>query len=130
VHDVEALDHHMTAVVWGEGRKFPASSVGGAVAARVENKVGRVEIIRNDGSVEQITRNVVLTLEPGERFVTRSAGGGGVGAPFARDPEKVRADVVEGFVSVDGAREEYGVVLDEALAVDAEATADLRRGTQ
>ena len=69
------------------------------------------------------------TLEPGERFVTRSAGGGGVGDSFARPPEMVRADVVEGFVSVAGAREEYGVVIDATtLLLDAEATAQLRAG--
>jgi hypothetical protein len=39
----------------------------------------------------------------------------------------VGADVAEGFVSVAGAREEYGVVIDEAtLRVDDEATARLR----
>ena len=119
----------MTAVIWGEGRKYPASSVGGAGAARPEEKVGRVELVRGDGALEKITRNCVVTLEPGERFVTRSAGGGAIGDAFARPPGKVLADVVEGFVSVAGAREEYGVVIDEAtLAVDEEATDRLRDG--
>ncbi len=68
----------------------------------------------------------MLTLEPGERFITRSAGGGSVGDAFVRDPELVRGDVLEGFVSVAAAREEYGVVLDDALAVDEEATFALR----
>jgi N-methylhydantoinase B len=127
VHEVEALDHRMTAVIWGEGRKYPASSVGGANPAWLPEKLGRVEVIRNDGSVEHIDRNSMVVLEPGERFVTRSAGGGAVGNPFARAPEKVRDDVVEGFVSVDGAREEYGVVLDPAtLDIDADATSQLR----
>jgi len=127
VHEVEALDHRMTAVVWGEGRKFPASSVTGATARRPEEKVGRVEVIRNDGSVQRITTNRVLVLEPGERFVTRSAGGGAVGDPFTRPADMVRADVAEGFVSVDGARAEYGVVIDPAtLSVDAAATSRLR----
>jgi N-methylhydantoinase B len=128
VHDVEALDHRMTAIIWGEGRKYPASSVGGARAAWPHEKVGRVEVVRKGGAVERIGRNSVLVLEPGERFVTRSAGGGAVGDPFDRPPEKVRADVVEGFVSVDGAREEYGVVLDaHTFEIDGEATAELRR---
>jgi len=127
VHEVEALDHSMTAVVWGEGRKYPASSVRNARAAWPGEKVGRVEVVRNDGTVEKIGRNCVVTLEPGERFITRSAGGGAVGDPFARAPEKVQADVVEGFVSVDGAREEYGVAIDEqTLAVDLEKTERLR----
>jgi N-methylhydantoinase B len=130
VHEVEALEHTMTAVVWGEGRKYPASSVAGGGSSRPELKVGSVVILRNDGSVEPVTRNCVLTLEPGERFVTRSAGGGSVGDPYARDPESVRADVLEGFVSVEAARDEYGVVLDAALAVDDERTRALRGGSR
>jgi N-methylhydantoinase B len=127
VHEVEALDHRMTAVVWGEGRKYPASSVGGAGAAWPDEKVGRVELVRTGGRVEKVERNCVVTLEPGERFVTRSAGGGGVGDAFARPPEKVLADVVEGFVSVAGARAEYAVCIDEAtLTLDEAATAQLR----
>jgi N-methylhydantoinase B len=128
-HEVEALDHRMTAVVWGEGRKYPASSVAGAGASRPERKVGRVEVVRNDGRRERIERNTVLTLEPGERFVTYSAGGGAVGDPLARAPEAVRRDAIDGFVTVEGAREEYGVALDaETLAIDEAETARLRGG--
>jgi N-methylhydantoinase B len=126
IHEVEALDHRMTAVIWGEGRKFPASSVTGGGSSQPQQKVGTVEILRNDGTVERIGRNCVLSLAPGERFVTRSAGGGSVGNPYARDPESVRADVIEGFVSVDAARDEYGVVLDSTLAVNLRATRALR----
>ena len=127
VHEVEALEHQMTAVVWGEGRKFPASSVsGGGATPAPQSKVGTVEIIRNDGTAESISRNCVLSLAPGERFVTRSAGGGAVGDPLERDPERVRDDVIEGFVSVEAARTEYGVSLDSSLAVDEDATRELR----
>lgn len=126
VHEVEALDHTMTAVVWGEGRTYAASSVAGGGALDAHDKVGRVEILRNDGTVESVSRNCVLTLDPGERFVTRSAGGGAVGDPLLRDPERVRDDVVEGFVSVEGARREYGVELTDDLAVDEGATTALR----
>jgi N-methylhydantoinase B len=128
VHEVEALDHTMTAVVWGEGRTYPASSVAGGGALDTDEKVGRVEILRNGGSVESVTRNCVLSLEAGERFVTRSAGGGAVGDPLLRDPERVRGDVIEGFVSVEGARREYGVVLNDDRTVDESATAALRAG--
>jgi N-methylhydantoinase B len=128
-HEVEALDHRMTAVVWGEGRTYPASSVGGARSVRASEKVARVEIVRRDGTVEPVERNCVLTLEPGERFITRSAGGGAVGVPFERAPEKVVEDVREGFVSCGGARDEYGVVLDDrTFELDLDATARLRGG--
>jgi N-methylhydantoinase B len=56
-----------------------------------------------------------------------TAGGGGWGDPLERDPEKVRWDVMEGFVSLKAAREEYGVALDpNTLDIDLEETARLR----
>jgi len=39
----------------------------------------------------------------------------------------VRQDVLNGYVSLQAAREQYGVVLDEGLAVDWEQTQRLRR---
>ena len=44
-----------------------------------------------------------------------------------RDPEKVRWDVVEGYVSLESARRDYGVVLEPGtLEVDQAATDRLR----
>ena len=40
-----------------------------------------------------------------------SGGGGGFGNPLERDPEQVLADVRAGYVSVEAAQNEYGVVL-------------------
>jgi N-methylhydantoinase B len=57
------------------------------------------------------------------------AGGGGWGNPYERDPERVRMDVVQDYVSPDCAREDYGVALTSELAVDAAATAQLRART-
>ena len=54
--------------------------------------------------------------------IVRTGGGGGWGDPRERDPELVRADVLEEFVSREAAREKYGVVLRGDLTVDAEAT--------
>lgn len=36
-------------------------------------------------------------------------GGGGYGSPFQRDPEKVRWDVVEGYITPEAAEKNYGV---------------------
>lgn len=54
-----------------------------------------------------------------------SAGGGGYGDPFARAPESVLADVLDGKVSVEAARERYGVIVDGSR-VDVEGTARAR----
>jgi N-methylhydantoinase B len=60
--------------------------------------------------------------------VVRTGGGGGWGDPLERDPAAVRNDVLEEFVTVASAREDYGVVLRDDLTLDEAATATLRRG--
>ena len=54
--------------------------------------------------------------------IVRTGGGGGWGDPRERDPELVRADVMEELVSREAAREKYGVVLRDDLTIDEEAT--------
>jgi len=66
-------------------------------------------------------------LNPGDVVTMDAAGGGGYGDPLERDPEQVRGDVENGYVSPEGARENYGVVIDpETHRVDTEATEKLR----
>ena len=67
-------------------------------------------------------------LQPGQRVTLRLPGGGGFFPPWERDPDRVLEDVRQDRVSVEAAREIYGVVLDlERGAVDAVATATLRK---
>jgi N-methylhydantoinase B len=60
-----------------------------------------------------------------------TTGGGGWGEPLDREPSRVVLDVVQGKVSAEVAREEYGVVLVAGPAGETEhdeaATAALRR---
>jgi N-methylhydantoinase B len=65
------------------------------------------------------------------RYLT--AGGGGWGDPFEREPERVLRDVRDGYVTIEGAARDYGVVVTgdpdrdpEGIALDLEATARLR----
>ena len=53
-----------------------------------------------------------LKLMPGDVMSRIEAGGGGYGEPFKRPPEQVLADVVNGYVSVEGALRDYGVDVD------------------
>jgi N-methylhydantoinase B len=50
-----------------------------------------------------------VPVRPGDRFRVVTAGGGGHGDPRDRDPEAVREDVLDGFVSPNAARDLYGV---------------------
>ena len=51
-------------------------------------------------------------LAPGSVVDMRTGGGGGFGNPHERDQERVREDVRDGFVSLEAAARDYGVVLD------------------
>ena len=71
-------------------------------------------------------------LDTGEQLVYRFGGGGGWGNPLDRDPAAVLDDVWDEYVSIEGARHDYGVVVtgalaDMSLAIDAEATESERR---
>jgi N-methylhydantoinase B len=67
------------------------------------------------------------------RYLTN--GGGGFGDPLERDPEHVKRDVRDGYVTIEGAARDYGVVVTgdpeddpENLVVDVQATEQLRAG--
>jgi N-methylhydantoinase B len=73
-----------------------------------------------------------VQLAPGEWVRGFESGGGGYGDPLERNPDAVRLDVLDRWVSIQAAREQYGVLLvgsveDCALEVDALATEALRR---
>ncbi len=49
-----------------------------------------------------------VTFRPGDRVQILTPGGGGYGAPQEREPARLAADVLDGFVSGEAARREYG----------------------
>ena len=86
---------------------------------------GRTYLIDADGKTKAIPKIEVLRLEPGQTIHIVSPGGGGFGDAFERDPEAVLRDVEDGFVTIEGARDDYGVAIVSA-EVDVAATAELR----
>jgi len=70
---------------------------------------------------------LVAQLKAGDAFRIRSGGGGGYGSPLERPAAKLQEDVRQGYVSLQAARELYGVVIDaETNEVDVAATEKLR----
>jgi N-methylhydantoinase B/oxoprolinase/acetone carboxylase alpha subunit len=69
-----------------------------------------------------------IPFAAGDVIEFRSPNGGGYGDPLERDPDQVREDVLDGFTTVELARDAYGVVFadEQTLAIDAEGTARLR----
>jgi len=73
-----------------------------------------------------------IELVAGDVFRRSSSGGGGYGDPLLREIAAVREDVLDGYVSIERAAKDYGVVLVHEpsapgdLQVDEPATAHLR----
>jgi N-methylhydantoinase B len=82
----------------------------------------------NERKIEHTAQDL---LPAGAVIAYQHGGGAGFGPALQRDPEAVKDDVLDEYVSLAAAREKYGVVLtgsleDYDLAVDVDATAKLR----
>jgi N-methylhydantoinase B len=106
----------------------PRGTLGGEAGQR--SSVWKID---RDGREQPLAPIGLVDLQPGEWIRGLESGGGGYGDPLERDPDRVRHDVLEGWISAPRARDTYGVVLSgsresDDLAVDIEATGRLRRG--
>ncbi len=80
-----------------------------------------------DERVLEYSMGDIIPLKYGDTVTCITASGGGYGDPYERDVDMVREDVTLGLVSVERARDVYGVCIDPlTLAVDVEATAKRR----
>ncbi len=88
-----------------------------------------------DGSLAQFFKNGknadpsgLTFCDPGDRISFVSAGGGGYGDPFERDPKAVERDVKYGYVSIEKAKQNYGVIIEpDSLTLDLATTLQLRK---
>ena len=86
---------------------------------------GRIEA----STGEVFERKGVRDFPAGTEVTLSLPGGGGFFDPLTRDPQAVLDDVLDGLVSVDAARDVYGVAIDlAARGVNEEATEGLRSG--
>jgi len=104
----------------------------------LHSDVQRQTKIHADGSAEVIGgysrdgkwMNPLLQAYPfsyGETFMFESTGGGGWGNPLEREIEMVYEDVLDEYISVDRARDVYGVVVDpDSMRLDRAASEALR----
>lgn len=83
-------------------------------------------LLVSDGAESSEPPMFSTTVGAGTLFHHRMAGGGGWGDPLERDPAAVAADVRAEKVSMEAAREAYGVVLSTDGDVDEAATRALR----
>lgn len=88
--------------------QFRAWGVGGGRAG----SLGSIVVNPDKPSERRIDAITVLEFDRGDVLALTSPGGGGFGDPMQRPPEQVVREVEEGLLSVEDARDQYGVSLD------------------
>jgi N-methylhydantoinase B len=84
-------------------------------------------LLRPETSEAQIVGTSRSSLCAGETLVNYTGGGGGWGNPLDRDPTLVLVDVQNEYISLESARNDYGVVVDlDELTVNVSETSALR----
>jgi N-methylhydantoinase B len=105
IKEYEILDGDARFTHRGERHYFqPAGAHGGLPGASAYSVVLRV-----DGSEEVVPSKLMTTLHKGDRVRIETAGAGGNGDPKKRDRDLVRADVADGKITADQARNLYGL---------------------
>jgi N-methylhydantoinase B len=123
------LSGRMTAFWGSDGDVTPASGVrGGGSAATSGNWLRDVS-----GAMKVLPAFGDVTIGSDQAVAFRACGGGGYGNPRHRDTERVLLSVRRGWISVERARDVYGVVIRRApdgldWEIDAERTSLLRSG--
>ncbi len=104
VYEYELLDGEATVTYRGERHLCEAAGASEGLSGGRASAVIR----RASGGEEVIKSKIVATMRKGDRLVIATAGGGGYGAAAERDPALVQADLRNGKVSLEAAREFYG----------------------
>ena len=97
------------------------------VAGGLPGAPARVVLNMDTPREQELGKINLIRAQAGDVLTVMTAGGGGYGDPYRRNPEAVLHDVRRGYVSIQAAARDYGVVVAQGR-VDEAATASLRRG--
>ncbi|MDK2986790.1 MAG: N-methylhydantoinase [Clostridia bacterium] len=80
-----------------------------------------------EGNIKQLPTKITTKVPSGYTIIYQTPGAGGYENPLLREPDRVLNDVLEGLVSIERARSEYGVVIEmDSESVNYEETEKLR----
>src|SRR4029079_14563573 len=106
----------------GERHVYPPHGIHGGG----EGSLAEIVLNPRTDEAKALHSKGVTSIPSGATARFQTSGAGGYGSPFERDPELVRADVVDELVSPQAAMDKYGVVLAASVEVDADATSRRR----
>ena len=109
----------------GDGQRFnPWGFLGGK-----DGSPAKVQLVREGDTVEELPSKIPhRQLTKGDRLIAYGPCGGGYGDPMKRRPEDILDDVLDGLLSAEIAREQYGVVIGDGM-LDETQTQALRSRT-
>ena len=106
--DVELLNSGATLSLLGDRHRIQPYGVYGGQPGRLAET-----ILNPGGAAEALGSKETREISRGDLVSYRLSGGGGYGDPRERDPDAVRDDVADGYVSRAAAAETYGVDVGE-----------------
>ena len=124
IYEIELLEENADVFLFGErGRYAPAGVHGGGYGA-----LNTFSYEQDDGyhKPPMVSKMVGIKIKKGQHLHLETPGGGGYGKASERDPKAVERDVGLGYVTPEGAKSDYGVVLNKNGTVDQEQTDKLR----
>lgn len=78
------------------------------LAGGTNGDTNRVEIEEPGADVRRVHKATRIPIQQGTRVRVRSGGGGGYGDPRSRSRDRLAADIEDGYISLERAREIYG----------------------
>jgi len=121
IKEFEVLNDESNLYLWFERSVTPAWGIKNGKAGAKPNVV-----VRNG---EQEKRMLKVNAHPMKRTdvaVIYTGGGGGYGNPLERDVEQVKKDYLLGYIDLEHAKNEYGVVMDFSGNIDMAKTKEIR----
>jgi len=100
------FDHEVSFTILADRDRWGPWGLFGGLSGRKANYV-----LNPGADAVELGSKVTIQLNPGDVVSYRTCGGGGYGPPEVRDPQLVLCDVRDGKVSLERAREVYGVAI-------------------
>lgn len=121
IKEYETLRDNIKLSLWFERSVTPAWGIkGGNSGAKPHN------VIKTKKENLELLKVDAMPVETGTVVTVKTGGGGGFGNPLEREVEKVKYDYIQGYITLDHAEKEYGVLMDSLGNIDIDETVKLR----